>query len=316
MPSPLVNAAPDLAQSVADWLAHLGAERRLSPKTLEAYGRDAWQFLSFLTSHIGNPPSIADLGGLRTGDYRAFLAERRNGGASSRSLARGLAGIRSLVHFLERRSGLNAAALKGLRTPRQPKGLPRPLPAAAALRLVEDAGAMEETPWVGARNTAVIALLYGCGMRISEALGLTRGDVTPRMPEALRVTGKGNKQRIVPLLPVVAQAIAQYLKLCPYGGEAGAPLFRGAKGGPLSPRLIQQAIQRLRPALGLPDSATPHALRHSFATHLLSAGGDLRTIQELLGHASLSTTQVYTAVDTERLFAAYAAAHPRARLGS
>lgn len=311
--SALVIAAPDLARALVEWRAYLAAEKRHSPKTVEAYDRDVGQFLAFLTEHIGGPPSVAALGDLRTADYRAFMAMRRNEGISSRSLGRGLAGIRSLLGFLERQGRVNAAPLRALRAPRQPKSLPRPLPVAAATRLVEEGGTLDDEPWIAARNVAVLALLYGAGLRISEALRLTREDAKR---DVLRVSGKGGKQRVVPVIPVVRAAIDDYLKRCPWQGGPGAPLFLGAKGGRLNPRLIQKAIERLRPALGLPESATPHALRHSFATHLLSAGGDLRAIQELLGHASLSTTQIYTEVDTERLFAAYKAAHPRARMGN
>ena len=307
-----VSAAHDLATAIEEWRRHIAGERRLSRKTLEAYSRDVTQFLSFLAGHLGGPPDIAALSALRTADIRAFMAARRNAGVGSRSLARGLAGIRSLIGFLEKQTGANGAALRSIRAPKQPRSLPKPIAAAAARRLVDPAELSDGEPWIAARNAAVLALLYGAGLRISEALGLKRGDA-PKGGDVLRVTGKGGKVRLVPVLPVVAEAIADYLRLCPWQGGPDAPLFLGAKGGRLSPRIIQLAMERLRPALGLPDSATPHALRHSFATHLLSAGGDLRTIQELLGHASLSTTQIYTEVDTMRLLEAYDRAHPRAR---
>ena len=308
----LIIAAPDTLEHIGAWEEHLRGERRLSPKTLEAYGRDLEQFLAFLTPHIGNPPAIADLADLRMADFRAFMASRRNEGAGARTLARGLAGIRSFFGFLERDGLVNGAALRAIRAPRQPKTLPRPLAAADALRVVDVDEQLDEAPWVAARNAAVLALLYGSGLRISEALSLRRADAPPPEGGVLRVTGKGGRTRLVPVLPVVGAAVADYLRLAPFAPAADSPLFRGVRGGPLKPRLIQLAVARLRGALGLPDSATPHALRHSFATHLLASGGDLRAIQELLGHASLSTTQVYTAVDTERLLAVYEHAHPRA----
>jgi integrase/recombinase XerC len=311
---PIVTAAHDLAASIRRWQQNLASERRLSPHTVSAYSRDAAQFLSFMTAHLGAPLDGAAISSLRPADMRAFLASRRNEGAGSRSLARGLAGVRSLVRFLEKESGVNGAALRAVRAPKQPKSLPKPVVASLARRLIDQDENVGEEQWIAARNAAVLSLLYGSGLRISEALGLKRRDA-PAGGDMLRITGKGGKVRIVPVLPVVAEAIADYLGLCPFQAGSDGPLFVGAKGGQLSPRIIQLAVERLRPALGLPDTATPHALRHSFATHLLSAGGDLRTIQELLGHASLSTTQVYTEVDSMRLIEAYDKAHPRARSG-
>ncbi|MBL8572449.1 MAG: tyrosine recombinase XerC [Hyphomicrobiaceae bacterium] len=310
--APILIAAPDLAAAVADWLRHLASERRYSPRTIEAYGRDGRQFLSFLTLHLAQPPTIADLGRLRPADLRSFMARRRNAGLEARSLGRELAGIRSLVRFLERRGELNGAAFSAVRSPKAPRGLPKPVDVGAALRLTDADESLAEEPWIAARDAAVLALLYGCGLRIGEALRLTRAEAPTGEVEALRVIGKGNKERVVPVLPAVRAAVETYIRQCPWRLAPDDALFRGAKGGPLSPRLIQLAMERLRGALGLPDTATPHALRHSFATHLLAAGGDLRTIQELLGHASLSTTQVYTAVDTTRLMEIYARAHPRA----
>ena len=311
--APLVHARPDLLKAVERWRRHLAHERRLSPKTVEAYSRDAGQFLTFLTGHLGGAPGLADLAGLTVTDIRAFLASRRNDGAGSRSLARGIAGIRSLMRYLEKDGDANGAAFRAIRPPRQKRTLPRPLAPGEALKVADIAEALDEEPWIAARNTAVLALLYGSGLRISEALAIRRSEA-PRGPsDALRVTGKGGKQRIVPVLPAVTAAIARYLGLCPYRPGPEAPLFLGARGDRLNPRIVQRAMEKLRSALDLPATATPHALRHSFATHLLARGGDLRAIQELLGHASLSTTQVYTAVDTDRLMAAYAAAHPRAR---
>ena len=310
--APIVHARPDLLKAVEGWRRHIAHERRLAAKTVEAYGRDVEQFLVFLTRHLGGPPRRADIAALRVADIRAFLATRREDGAGSRTLARGISGIRSFVRFLERDGTVNGAAFRAVRPPRQKRSLPRPLTPESALRVADRAESLDEEPWIAARNAAVFTLLYGCGLRISEALGLSRGEAPRSAADALRITGKGGKQRIVPILPVVAAAIGDYLRLCPWQPGPDGPLFVGAEGGRLNPRIVQRAMEGLRGALGLPPTATPHALRHSFATHLLAGGGDLRTIQELLGHASLSTTQVYTEVDTDRLMAAYDAAHPRA----
>ncbi|MGB3898671.1 MAG: tyrosine recombinase XerC, partial [Mesorhizobium sp.] len=214
--------------------------------------------------------------------------------------------------FLERRGVVNAAGAAALRAPKQPKSLPKPLTAADAKRVVSIEGQLAEEPWIAARNAAILTLLYGSGLRISEALGLLGGDLASPDETVLRITGKGGKTRLTPVLPVVLKAVAEYRRLCPYHLGAEGPLFRGARGGPLNPAIVQREMAKLRSALNLPDTATPHALRHSFATHLLGRGGDLRTIQELLGHASLSTTQVYTGVDTARLLEIYEDAHPRA----
>lgn len=309
---PLIIAALDLAAAVERWRTHLKSERRLAAKSLEAYDRDVRQYLTFLTSHLGGPPAIADISRLRVADLRGFMAARRNEGAGARTLARGLAGIRSLLRFLEREGLVNGAAARAIRAPKQPKSLPKPLEVGAALRVTDADEGLDEEPWIAARNAAVLGLLYGCGLRISEALGLTR-HAWATSGATLRVTGKGSKTRVVPVLPAVRSGVDDYLRLCPYRGEGGTALFVGAKGGPLNPRLVQKAMERLRSAFGLPDTATPHALRHSFATHLLAGGGDLRSIQELLGHSSLSTTQIYTEVDKQRLLAVYDRAHPRAR---
>lgn len=310
--APFLAAAPDLAAAVRAWLAALAGERRLSANTLEAYGRDIRQWLAFTAEHLGGPPTLADIADLRPADLRAFLARRRRDGAGDRTAARALAAIRSLSRHLERHHGINGAAIRALAGPRLKPGLPKPLSVADAARVTDLAGEDAVEPWIAARDAAVMLLLYGAGLRIGEALTLTADDLPAASVKTLRVIGKGGKTRIVPILPVVLDAIAAYRRLCPYGVGGDEPIFRGAKGGPLSPRIVQLAMQRMRGALGLPDTATPHALRHSFATHLLSAGGDLRTIQELLGHASLSTTQIYTAVDLARLLEAYHAAHPLA----
>jgi integrase/recombinase XerC len=305
-------AAPDVTTEIARWLDYLGAERRMSPKTLEAYARDVGQFLDFLAGHLGGAPSLKALAKLSPADVRAFMAARRGDGLSSRSLMRVLAGARSFARFLERNGKGKVGALSAVRAPKVSKTLPKPLTIAAAKRISDtDLRAGEERePWIIARDAAVLGLLYGSGLRISEALSLKRNDFSAS--DAITVTGKGNKTRMVPVLPQVAKLIADYVALCPLDLPDDGALFVGARGGPLSPRIVQLAMARLRGALGLPDTATPHALRHSFATHLLARGGDLRAIQELLGHASLSTTQIYTAVDSERLFEVYASAHPRA----
>jgi len=307
----LLSAKPDLQSARESWLKSLAGERRLSAETVEGYERDTRQFLQFMTGHCGGPPGIADIRALRPADLRGFLAARRNDGAGPRTLARGLAGIRSLLRFLEKRGLVNAAGATALRAPKQPKSLPKPLTVIDARRVVAQQEQLAEEPWVAARNAAILTLLYALGLRISEALGLRASDLQPG-EAILRVTGKGNKTRLVPVLPLASQAVAEYRKACPYHLPADGPLFRGTKGGPLNPAIVQREMAKLRSALSLPATATPHALRHSFATHLLGRGGDLRTIQELLGHASLSTTQIYTGVDTARLLDIYEAAHPRA----
>ncbi|WP_018318862.1 tyrosine recombinase XerC [Bradyrhizobium sp. WSM2793] len=310
----LASADPSIAQEMTRWLSHLGAERRLSPKTLEAYGRDLRQCLDFLCSHWGERVTLKRFAALEATDVRAFMAMRRADDIAGRSLMRALAGLRSFGRFLEREGKGKVGALSAIRAPKVAKTLPKPLPMASAKRLAdadERAGEDRET-WILARDAAVMALLYGSGLRISEALGLKRREVPrPGEGDVLIVTGKGNKTRMVPVLQNVLELVQEYVAMCPYPLPAEGPIFLGARGGPLSPRIIQLAMERLRGALGLPDSATPHALRHSFATHLLSRGGDLRAIQELLGHSSLSTTQIYTGIDSERLLEVYASAHPR-----
>ncbi|WP_409191163.1 tyrosine recombinase XerC [Bradyrhizobium sp. RDM4] len=308
------SADPSIAQEMARWLSHLGAERRLSPKTLEAYTRDLRQCLDFLSNHWGERVTLKRFAALEATDIRAFMAMRRADDIAGRSLMRALAGLRSFGRFLEREGKGKVGALSAIRAPKVAKTLPKPLPMASAKRLAdadERAGEDRET-WILVRDAAVMALLYGSGLRISEALGLKRREVPrPGEGDVLIVTGKGNKTRMVPVLQNVLELVAEYVAICPHPLPAEGPIFLGARGGPLSPRIIQLAMERLRGALGLPDSATPHALRHSFATHLLSRGGDLRAIQELLGHSSLSTTQIYTGIDSERLLEVYASAHPR-----
>jgi len=308
-------AADEVTAQVARWTIQLGAERRMSPKTVEAYRRDALQFLAFLAEYKGGRVTVAKLIKLEPADVRAFLASRRADGIGSRSLMRSLAGMRSFARFLERTGKGRVAALSAVRAPKIAKSLPKPVAVAPAKRLTDvDLRAGEERePWIFARDAAVLALLYGSGLRISEALGLKRKNFpAPGEGDVIVVTGKGNKTRMAPVLPQVIDLVAEYASLCPYQLKPDGPLFVGARGGALSPRIVQLVMERLRGALSLPETATPHALRHSFATHLLARGGDLRAIQELLGHASLSTTQIYTAVDGERLLEVYNSAHPRA----
>ena len=301
----------DLAEAVTGWLLHLEQIRGYSPHTLAAYERDVRQFLVFLRGHLQHPPALADLARLPPKTFRAFFSARRKGGAESRSIARALSSLRMLFYWLEERGVLKNRAVAGIATPKLPHGIPKPLTPAKALSVVADGGSMADSDWIGARDVAVLSLLYGSGLRISEALGLSGNQAPGALRDTLRIVGKGAKERMVPVLPVTAAAIQSYIALCPYGIEPDGPLFLGAKGGPLSPRIVQLLMERLRGVLRLPDTATPHALRHSFATHLLGSGADLRQIQELLGHASLSTTQVYTEVDRERLLKVYDAAHPR-----
>ena len=304
--------APKVAAEITAWLKYLGAERRMSPKTVEAYRRDVLQFLSFLAGHLGGAPSLHALAALKPADVRAFMAARRSKNIGSRSLMRVLAGNRAFGRYLEKNGKGRVGALSAVRAPKIAKTLPRPLAVASAVGFADPdlAAGDGRDVWIHARDAAVLALLYGCGLRISEALGLIRADFGAT--DALTVTGKGRKERMVPLIAAVAKLISTYIALCPFDLPEQGPLFIGAKGGPLSARVIQLAMARARGALGLPETATPHALRHSFATHLLARGGDLRSIQELLGHASLSTTQIYTEVDAERLIEAYRSAHPRA----
>ena len=313
-PVELDCADESLGREMTRWLTHLRAERRLSPKTLEAYARDLRQCLTFLGQHWGEKVTLKRFAGLEATDIRAFMAMRRADEIGGRSLMRALAGLRSFGRFLEREGKGRVGALSAIRAPKIGKSLPKPIHIGAAKRLADadERAGEDRDPWILARDAAVMALLYGSGLRISEALGLKQRDVPkPGEGDVIIVTGKGNKTRMVPVLQNVLTLIADYAAMCPHPLPPNGPIFVGARGGPLSPRIIQLTMERLRGALGLPDSATPHALRHSFATHLLSRGGDLRAIQELLGHASLSTTQIYTGIDAERLLEVYRAAHPR-----
>jgi integrase/recombinase XerC len=303
-----VTDAPGL---IPRWLAALSAGRGVRPRTLEAYGRDLGDYLGFLARHRGGPVSPADLAGVDQSDLRAWMAASRARGLSPRSLARALSAVRGFHRWLAEAEGAEAPAALAIRGPRTARRLPRPVSVEGARALISAVEDDAREPWVGARDAAVLTLLWGCGLRIGEALALSGADAP--LPEALRVTGKGGKQRLVPVLEAARAAVEAYRAICPWALAREGPLFRGARGGPLAARAVQKAMETARLGLGLPATATPHALRHAFATHLLAAGGDLRAIQDLLGHASLSTTQVYAAVDSARLAAVHAAAHPRAR---
>lgn len=305
-----LHLSGDLSDAASRWLAHLRHERDASEQTLTAYTRDLRDFFAWLKARLCHAPCLADLEALDVKTIRAFMTARRRAGLESRSLARTMSALRSFFRWLEAQTIAESRAVFAVQMPKVPHGVPKPLTREKAAALVADHGAAD-LDWIEARDVAVLLLLYGSGLRISEALAITSRQAPTAHRDVLRVTGKGNKERIVPVLPVTQQAVDRYMSLCPYPLEPDEPIFRGAKGGPLSPRIIQLAIARVRGALGLPDTATPHALRHSFATHLLSAGADLRQIQELLGHASLSTTQVYTEVDRDHLLRVYEAAHPR-----
>ena len=302
-----------MAESVQDlvrrWLASLAHERRMSPHTLRAYGDDVERFLGFFAFHRGGAVTLGALRSLRPADIRAHLTTRRAEGLGARGIQRALAGLRSFYRFLERENLADGAALRAVRSPKLPRTLPRPLSETDAVRAIAEAG-QEEEPWIAARNAALLTLLYGTGLRISEALSLKRGDAP--LGETLTIVGKGGKERAVPVLPAVREAVDAYARTCPFAEPRAGPLFLSRRGKPMSPREAQALMQMLRGRLGLSASATPHALRHSFATHLLQNGGDLRAVQELLGHASLSTTQKYTEVEGARVLAVYEAAHPRA----
>ena len=306
------RAAPDLQNALGQWLSWLTHERRVADLTRAAYTRDIGQFLAFLARHHGELPRLSSLASLSRGDFRAWMAARQADGIEARSLARALSALKNLFRFLGRRGLATNGAIATLRAPKLPRTVPKPLTVGEAMETIDAVASLQDVDWIGKRDAAILMLLYGAGLRIGEAVSLNRRDL-PEKGEALTVTGKGRKTRMVPLLPEVVGAVREYLAACPWGGTGSDPLFMGAKGGRLSPRLVQKAMQALRLALGLPETATPHALRHSFATHLLGAGGDLRAIQELLGHASLSTTQRYTDVDAQHLLQVYQAAHPRAK---
>lgn len=300
----------DLNAAVADWLQQLTALRGRSEATVTAYERDIRQFLDHLSHVLKRRPCLADIEHITLAQLRAFLAARRRAGAQNRSLARTLSALRTFLRWLETERGIEVSVIQKVRRPKVAHSVPKPLSIDNAVKATDAVTAEED--WVQARDTAVLLLLYGSGMRVSEALGLRVKDAPTPQRDVLVISGKGGKQRMVPILPVTIEAVAAYLDQCPHVLDTDDILFRGVRGGPLSPRIVQLVMERLRERLGLPDTATPHALRHSFATHLLSAGADLRQIQQLLGHASLSTTQIYTEVDRDRLLAVYEAAHPRA----
>lgn len=300
----------DAAEALGAWRRWLETERRVSGHTLVAYTRDVAGFLSFLTGHLGRPPSLADLSEARLADFRAWLASRAAQGTAPTSRARSLSGVRNLFRWLDRSGHLYNAAVGFVRTPKRPHAVPKPLTAGDAMNLLDEAEAGASQPWLGHRDRALFTLLYGCGLRIDEALRLSRADLPAG--DMLTVTGKGSRQRVVPVLPEVRRALDDYLAACPYAVPPDGPLFLGARGARLDPRVARRAMDETRRRLGLPDTATPHALRHSFATHLLAGGGDLRAIQDLLGHASLSTTQRYLAVEADNLMDLYDRVHPRA----
>lgn len=304
----------ELKAALLRWQIYLADERALADKTLESYFRDIRQLLGFFHRRENVQLSFNSLKNLKARDFRAFLAYRREGGLSDRSVARVLSSTRMFFKFLEKDYGLTCSALLLVSSPKIGHSIPKPLPpekAMQSLEVLDSLGAVETAPWIVARDSAVLLLLYGAGLRISEALDLLRANAPIGETELLTIRGKGGKERRVPILPIISEAIEVYIASCPYDLPEREALFRGTRGGKLSPRIIQLLMERVRAALKLPDSATPHALRHSFATHLLGSGADLRQIQELLGHASLSTTQIYTEVDREQLLAVYDAAHPR-----
>ncbi|MBE7636334.1 tyrosine-type recombinase/integrase [Sneathiella sp. P13V-1] len=309
MPEP-ASSTSTLDAAFVRWIDWLRLEKRVSPHTLEAYDRDVREFLGFLSGHFGKELSLEDLNTLKAADIRAFLAVRKRDGLAQSSLARVLSSVKSFFKKLEKDKIIHVPALSTLRSPKIPASLPRPLTEADSKKLL---ATLELNPdddeWVIAQDVALFTLLYGAGLRINEALSLNISD-RPK-GDSMSLVGKGGKERLVPILPVILSAMEEHLALLPFSKEAEDPLFRGKRGGRLGARQVQQKLQNLRRQLGLPETATPHALRHSFATHLLGAGGDLRTIQELLGHASLSITQRYTDLDTEKLLETYRKSHPK-----
>ncbi|SHL70279.1 integrase/recombinase XerC [Roseovarius marisflavi] len=303
--------SPAARDSLQGWLASQKALKGASDNTLDAYSRDVAGFLAFMTEHHGQTQGLGALAKISTADMRSWMAFTRGHDVGSRSLARKLSAVKSFYRWLSEREGFEPTAVLATRSPKFQRKLPRPLSPEAASDVIDTLEMQSLTPWISARDQAVVTLLYGCGLRISEALGLTGADLP--IGSTLRIIGKGNKERMVPVIAPARDAVERYVAMCPYEITAPSPVFRGARGGKLNPRVIQKVVEQTRMQLGLPATATPHAMRHSFATHLLNAGGDLRAIQELLGHASLSTTQAYTGVDTARLLEVYARAHPQGR---
>ena len=303
-------AEADLLAALEDWRRWLVTERRTSVHTVDAYCRDVASFLEFIRDHRGKTADLATLANLAPADFRSWLAARLGAGLSRTSLTRAMSALRNLFRFLDRTQGIDNQALAAVKAPKPPKSVPKSLSADAALALLRRAVEIAPEPWVGARDVAILTMLYGCGLRINEALRLNQEDAPAS--DTMVIMGKGNKERVVPVLPIVIDAVRTYCDACPYSIDTGNPLFYGTRGSRLNPGIVQRTMRDLRADLGLPETTTPHALRHSFATHLLAGGGDLRTIQELLGHASLSTTQRYTDVDTQTLIDVYDRAHPRA----
>ncbi len=337
-PETLALCAPDLTACLEKWLAYLRVEKNVSRHTLRAYSGDVTHFLTFLRGHIGKAPSLDDLSGVSLRDFRAWMSRKAMDGTGNASRARSLSGVKNLLRWLDKQGIMHNAAIGTVRTPKLAHKLPRPLHRAQALGVVENASFMAAQDWVGARDQALFTLLYGCGLRIDEALSLNMKDISHlrhsgegRNPSlkshqadewipgqarddnmgVLRVKGKGNKEREIPVIELVENTLNHYISVCPWESDKNAPLFRGARGGRLNQGVAQKAMRGLRKMLDLPENATPHALRHSFATHLLENGANLREIQELLGHASLSTTQRYTEINAAELMKIYKAAHPR-----
>ena len=308
-----ITAEPGVIKAIAAWQDWLRHERRAAKNTIVSYEYDLKGFFLFLSDHLGYPPGFGDLAGLTTMDFRGYLAGRNADGLARTSTARAVSTLKGFFRFLERREFAENAAIHALRSQKIPKSVPKALTAEDAMEALNEVENLSDEPWVGKRDKAFLFLLYGCGLRIGEAIGLNRGQLGGSGSDMVRVLGKGAKERVVPVLPAVQEVIGDYLALCPYHLKADDPLFVGVRGARLNPGVAQKQVRILRKLLRLPETATPHALRHSFATHLMAGGGDLRTIQELLGHKSLSTTQRYTDVDVARLQSVYASAHPRAR---
>lgn len=311
-PTAAWSAASDAAAAAEDFLRSLAIERQYSPHTVAAYHHDLESFFAFAQEHLGVPLSLDDANALAVSDFRSYLSKRRSDGISGTSLGRALSALRSFYRYLDKNNLGSNQAIRSVKRPKTPHAVPKPLSPEAVLASIDMVDALDVLPWIAARDTSILTLLYGCGLRISEALGLQRGDAPFR--DVIRIVGKGNKERVVPVLPVVAESVEAYVALCPFEMTTDGPLFVGVRGKRLNAGVVQRQMRQVRIALGLPDTATPHALRHSFATHLLSSGGDLRSIQELLGHASLSTTQRYTEVDTDHLQRVYRKSHPRAKV--
>ncbi len=306
----LAICAPDLQQALNEWQGFLRVEKNVSRHTLRAYSGDVSHFVNFLNKHFGKPPSLGDISDAGIRDFRAWMSKKAMDGASNASRARSLSGIKNFISWLDKQGTAHNSAIAGIRSPKLPHKLPRPLYEGQAMSVVESAAFLAPDSWIGQRDQALFALLYGCGLRIDEALSLNIGDM-PR-DGYLRVVGKGRKERQVPVIAIVENLLNVYLAACPFMKEPNKPIFRGARGERLHQGVAQRSMRQLRVMLGLPETATPHALRHSFATHLLQNGANLREIQELLGHASLSTTQRYTEINAEELMRIYKNAHPRA----